>query len=133
MINKSRGWSNLVIACGVILVVFAIPHLIDDFLFDIPEEFHLSNAQAQILSGIFTAILIMIFALAAREMKSGYIGASFLGGFLALAVILKHLPKILQPAPYWSGFFSEFLILGLMFSGILLMVVSLLALKHRKP
>jgi hypothetical protein len=70
----------------------------------------------------------VVFSLAARGKKWGYIGAGFLGGFLALAGILKHIPRILKPGPYWSGLFSEILIIGLIMSGISLLIVSVLAL-----
>jgi len=128
--NSNSTWGNLVILIGAIMVGFAIPHLIDDFLFNVPVDFGLSNIQAQFLAGVFSAILIVVFSLAARGKKLGYIGASFLGGFLSLAGILKHMPRILKPGPYWSGLFSEILIIGLIMSGILLLIVSILALRN---
>jgi hypothetical protein len=59
--------------------------------------------------------------------KIGFISSIFLGSFLALAGIIKHIPKIIQPGPYWSGWFSELLILGLIVTGIVLAGVSTLA------
>ncbi|MFL7794934.1 MAG: hypothetical protein AB8I69_22530 [Anaerolineae bacterium] len=47
----------------------------------------------------------------------------------SLAGILKHLPKIVKPEPYWSGPFSETLIIGMIIVGIALAVVSILALR----
>ncbi|NIS81011.1 MAG: hypothetical protein GTO14_12570 [Anaerolineales bacterium] len=76
--NKARGLGNLVLINGAIMVGVAIPHLIDDFLFEVHEEFGLSNIQAQILAGFFTAMLITVFSLAARGLRWGYIGAPFL-------------------------------------------------------
>ena len=127
--NKARGLGNIVLINGAIMVGVAIPHLIDDFLFAIPEEFGLSNIQAQILAGFFAAMLIAVFSLAARGQRRGYIGTAFLGGFLALAGILKHVPRILQPGPYWSGLFSEILIGVLILSGISLLIISVHALR----
>ena len=126
--SRSRGLRNLVLINGAIMVGVAIPHLIDDFLFEIPKEFGLSTIQAQILAGFFAAMLIVVFSLAARGKRWGYIGAAFLGCFLALAGILKHVPRILQPGPYWSGLFSEILIGALILSGISLMIISTYAL-----
>lgn len=128
--NRARGVGNLVLINGVIMVGVAIPHLIDDFLYDVPQEFGLSNIQAQILAGFFTAMLIVVFSLVARGQRWGYIGTAFLGGFLALAGILKHIPMILQPGPYWSGLFSEILIGLLILSGISLMIISIYALRN---
>jgi hypothetical protein len=128
--ERARGWGNLVLVNGAILTGVAIPHLIDDFLFDIPEEFGLSNMQAKILAGIFAVMLIVVFSLAARGQRWGFFGTAFLGGFLALAGILKHVPRILDPGPYWSGPFSEILIGTMIVSGSSLLVLSLLALRR---
>ena len=122
-------WSNLVISVGLVLVLFSAPHLIDDFLFGIPEEFGLTNQQTQILAGIFHVQLIVFFVLAARKRKAGYYGFVFWGIFLALAGILKHLPEILKPEPYWSGPFSETLIIGMIIAGIVLAITSILAIR----
>jgi hypothetical protein len=127
--DKRYKWSNLVIGVGLALVFFAAPHLIDDFLYNIPEEFGLTNQQTQVLAGIFHVQIVVFFVLAARERKAGYYGLFFWGVFLALAGILKHLPEIIKPEPYWSGTFSETLIVGLIFTGIALAVTSILALR----
>lgn len=127
--DKKYKWSNLVIGVGLVLVLFSAPHLIDDFLYDIPEEFGLTDQQTQVLAAIFHVQLIVFFVLAARERKAGYYGTLFWGVFLALAGILKHLPEILKPEPYWSGLFSEALIIGMIVAGIVLAIVSTLALR----
>ena len=127
--DKKYKWSNLVIGVGLVLVLFSAPHLIDDFLYGIPEEFGLTNQQTQVLAGIFHVQLIVFFVLAARKQKAGYYGFVFWGIFLALAGILKHLPKILKPEPYWSGLFSETLIIGMIFAGIVLAITSILAIR----
>ena len=127
--NRDRSLGNLVLINGVIMVGVAIPHLIDDFLYKVPEEFGLSNIQAQILAGFFAAMLITVFSLAARGQRWGFIGTAFLGGFLALAGILKHVPRILQPGPYWSGLFSEILIGILIMSGLSLLIISVHTLR----
>ena len=128
--NKKRKWSNLVIGIGLVLVFFSAPHLIDDFLYDIPEEFGLTNQQAQVLAGLFHVQLIAIFVWVAQERKAGYYGMLFWGVFLALAGILKHLPKIMKPEPYWSGLFSEAMIIGMIIAGIALAIASILALRR---
>ena len=127
--DKRYKWSNLVIGVGLVLVLFSAPHLIDDFLYGIPEEFGLTNQQTQILAGIFHVQLIVFIVLAARKRKEGYYGLVFWGIFLALAGILKHLPEILKPEPYWSGPFSETLIIGMIFAGIVLAITSILAIR----
>jgi hypothetical protein len=130
--TKRFKWSNLVISVGLVLVFFSAPHLIDDFLFGIPEQFGLTNQQTQILAGVFHSQMIVFFVLVARERKAGYYGTLFWGVFLALAGILKHLPEILKPEPYWSGLFSELLIIGMIMVGIVLAITSILALRYTK-
>jgi hypothetical protein len=124
---KKEVDGNFVLINGVILAAIAIPHLIDDFLFGIPEEFGLTNIQAQSLAGVFAGLLVLVFSLAARGRRWGYLGSAFLGGLLALAGILKHVPLMLQPGPYWSGLFSETLIWGLIVSGFSLLIFSIRA------
>jgi len=130
--KDTRRLNNLVIISGAILVAVAIPHLIDDFLNGIPDEFGLTNVQAQILSGLFSVLLIWIFAQVGRESRVGLIGAGFLGIFLALAGILKHVPLMLKPGPYWGGMFSESLIIALILSGLSLFSLSIYALRRVK-
>ena len=128
MTTRSRAgqWTIfLYLALGMI----AIPHLIDDFLFGIPEEFGISNQTAQILAGLFTLVYMAILIPLASGRKPGLYGALVMGIFLALAGILKHIPLMLLPGPYWSGAFSEVLIIGLIFSGLACSFVAFLALR----
>jgi hypothetical protein len=111
---------NMPILLYLSLASFSIPHLIDDFLFDIPAEFGISNLTAQILAGLFILIFMSIFMELVREQKRGYAGATVMGIFLGLAGILKHIPLMIKPGPYWSGWFSEGLIIGMIISGFLL-------------
>jgi len=114
----------------LLLAVFSIPHLIDDFLFDIPLEFGISNRTAQILAGIFILIFMLIFMELVRGAKRGLYGGIFMGSFLALAGILKHIPLIIKPGPYWSGWFSEGLIIGMIISGLSLLISGIMCLKR---
>ena len=115
----------------LLLAFFAIPHLIDDFLFGIPAEFGISVRLTQFLSGVFIVIYLGILIPLARGKRRGVIAAIGMGIFLALAGILKHIPLMLQPGPYWSGWFSEGLIIGLILSGIGVAAAGAAALKSR--
>ncbi|MCJ7734852.1 MAG: hypothetical protein MUP11_09915 [Anaerolineales bacterium] len=55
-----------------------------------------------------------------------------MGIFLALAGILKHIPLIIKLGLYWSGWFSEGLIIGMILSGIALAFVGVSALRKLK-
>ena len=88
MMNESEKWSNRVIVVGLVLIRFTAPHLIDDFLYGIPEDFGLTNQQTQVLAGIFLVQLTALFVLVARKCKVGLYGTLFWGVFLSLAGIL---------------------------------------------
>ena len=133
MADAPSRHSDRVLLWGIVLSFFAIPHLIDDFLFDIPEEFGISDLTAQVLSGIFIVCYLTVLILASRERRVGYVGGAFLGGFLALAVTLKHIPLMWLPGPYWSGWFSEMLIVGVLLASMGLLIVSLNALRKLEP
>jgi hypothetical protein len=131
MDETARRLEKLILINGAILVGVAIPHLIDDFLYGIPDEFGLSNIHAQILSGVFSVIMVWIFFQVGRGSRAGALGAGILGIFLALAGMLKHVPRILKPGPYWSGLFSEALFLILILSGLSLFSLCFYALRGR--
>jgi hypothetical protein len=129
---SDKRFGRLVVGSGIVLSFFTIPHLIDDFLFGIPAEFGLSNQLAQTLGGVFTVALILVLIMASREHKAGYYGTAFMGAFLALAGILKHVPRMMLPGPYWSGWFSEMLIYGLIVSGMILFCLSIIVIRELK-
>lgn len=131
MDQHSRSISTT-IALYLVLAFFSIPHLIDDFLFDIPADFGISVHLSQFLAGVFILIYLGILIPLARGKRGGVIGAISIGIFLVLAGILKHIPLIIQPGPYWSGWFSEGLIFGMILSGSGLAVAGFIALKNAK-
>lgn len=126
MDNTGYKW---VIAAYLGLAFFAVPHLIDDFLFGIPAEFGLSVHLTQVLAGIFIVIYLGILVPLAQGKKGGLYSAMGMGAFLALAGILKHIPRMIQPGPYWSGGFSEGLIIGLILSGLSVIILGLAVLR----
>ena len=70
--------------------------------------------------------------LVARERRGGYWGLLFWGVFLTLAGLLKHIPEIVKPEPYWSGWFSEMLILGMMAAGVMTALAAAMALRSSR-
>ena len=65
----------------LVLAFFAVPHLIDDFLFGIPAEFGFSVHLAQVLAGAFMVIYLGILIRLARGKMIGLYSA------MGLAVI----------------------------------------------
>ena len=124
--QKAFRW---VVLLYLILGTFAIPHLIDDFLYGIPEQFGMSNQTVQVLAGLFTLIFMSLLIPLGAGRRNGLYGALAMGIFLALAGILKHIPLMILPGPYWSGPFSESLIIGLILSGLACSLAALRALR----
>jgi hypothetical protein len=125
----TRSKTAIVLILLLVVTFFAIPHLIDDFLFDIPEEFGLSVPFAQLLSGVFAVVLLGACILVTLERRTGYLLSTSVGALLFLAVLLRHVPRMIEPGPYWSGWFSETLIVGVGISGLALFIASVLWLK----
>jgi peptidoglycan/LPS O-acetylase OafA/YrhL len=125
---NSHKYSTVIIAY-LFLAFFSVPHLIDDFLFGVPAEFGLSVRFTQFLAGVFILLYMGIIIPLARGKKNGIYSAMGMGGFLALAGILKHIPKIIQPGPYWSGWFSEGLIIGMILSGLGVILAGIVGLR----
>ncbi len=120
---------KLVVPLYFLLGFFSFPHLIDDFLFGIPEEFGISIHATQVLSGLFWVLYALILKGLVINKRWGFSWGIFMGSFLALAGILKHIPLIIKPGPYWSGWFSETLIIGMIITGILLAVSGIITLR----
>jgi hypothetical protein len=112
----------LISAC--IFSGFASAHLIDEFVWGAPKEFHLSVEFTQILALAFMLSLVGLVVSAALGSSSAFTGLALTGFLIALADILKHLFEILQSGPWRSGFVSEFLALGLIVSGVVMFTAS---------
>lgn len=125
----NNNFKKLVVPLYFLLGFFSFPHLIDDFLFGIPEEFGISIHLTQVLSGIFWVLYALILRGLVINKRWGYSWGIFMGIFLALAGILKHIPLIIKPGPYWSGWFSEMLIIGMIITGILLAISGIVTLR----
>jgi hypothetical protein len=127
--QSTAGKRKVVLALYLVLAFFSIPHLIDDFLFGIPAEFGLSVHLTQLLAGVFIVLYLAILIPLSQGKRPGVYGAMGMGIFLALAGILKHIPLMIQPGPYWSGWFSEGLIIGMILSGLACSLAAIVLLR----
>lgn len=113
------------------LSTFAIPHLIDHFQHNIPLEFGISVWSAQKLAGFFMFMLHGAGLLAASNKLSGCGLCAFPGAFLALAVLIYHVPRMQRPGSYWSGLLPEILIPCLPVTSIGLFATSIPVIRER--
>jgi hypothetical protein len=121
--KDNRTWSNRVVCTAAVFAGFCAAHLIDDFLYGVPAEFHLSNTTSQVLGLAFFVALTGLIALAARGSRQSYLGLVVIGLLLAAADTTKHVPEMLAPGPYRSGW-SVVFSLGLIVSGLATAAVS---------
>jgi hypothetical protein len=126
-----RGVDPTVPAGAALFVGFSAAHLIDEFLWGAPAEFHLSIEAASILALVFLTSLAGLLASACRGRRAGYVGLAIAGILIAVADALKHVSEILAPGHWRSGAVSEFLALGLTLSAVFTAGASVRALRRR--
>jgi hypothetical protein len=124
---KPSKWHTLTIVSAVAFAAFSAVHLIDDFLFDVPLEFHLSVPFTLLLALAYMAALVGLVAAAASRSPTGYLGLAIAGVLIALAQLLKSAPEMLQPGPWHAGLASELAAIGLGTSAAVTAVASFLA------
>ena len=122
-------WGTAVVILSLLLFFFTIPHTLEDFATGEP-------AKAGIPAPLISYVIAGMFALQAlalfwtgRQMHRGYVIHAFIGFFWPLAAGAAQLPTILSGNPYRTGFLSIFYVGGMIVIGILLLIVSALALR----
>jgi hypothetical protein len=122
----------VVLVGGSLFSGFSAAHLIDEFLWGTPAEFHLSVEQALLLAFLFITSLVGLVTLAGRGRRGGYLGLAIIGMLIGLADLLKHVPEILRQGQWRSGALSEFLALGLTVSALVTAAASIRALRRTR-
>ena len=113
------------LAAGVAFVGFSAAHLIDEFLWGAPAEFHLAESTTEVLSLAYMLAIVGLLVQAARGKRGGYLGLAIGGGVILAADVLKHGADILAPGPWRDGPVSIGLALGLMLSSLLMSISAL--------
>jgi ABC-type Fe3+-siderophore transport system permease subunit len=129
---KPSKWHQASIGSGVFFAGFSAVHLIDDFLFGVPSDFHLSVPFTELLALAYMVALVGLVSAASHRTPAGYLGLTIAGILITLAQLLKSVPEILQPGPWHSGTPSELLAAGLAVSACLTAVTSYQARKDAK-
>jgi len=129
----SSIWYRLTLPAAVAFGAFSAGHLIDEFVWGAPAEFHLSVEAAEGLALVYMLALLGLTVAAARGSRTGLAGLATAGFLIALADVLKHAPEMVQPGPWRSGLVSEGLALGLTLSALLTGVTAIAALRDPRP
>ena len=124
---RRSKWHWPTIISAVAFAAFSAVHLIDDFLFDVPLEFHLSVPFTLLLALAYMAALVGLVAASATRSPTGYLGLAIAGLLITLAQLLKSAPEMLQPGPWHAGAASELAAIGLAVSAAVTAVISFLA------
>ena len=118
------------VTLSLLLFYFALPHTLEDFATGEP-------AKAGVPAFILAYVIASFFALQGlglfwlgRRLRRGYVVHAFLGLFWPIAAGAAQLPRILSGSPYRSGLISIFYVGGMIVIGILLLIVSSLALRE---
>ena len=126
---KISHWSTIVVILSLLLYFFTIPHTLEDFATGEP-------AKAGVPAPVISFVIAGMFALQAlalfwtgRQMHRSYVIHAFIGFFWPIAAGAAQLPTILSGSPYRAGFISVFYVGGMIVIGILLLIMSTLALR----
>jgi hypothetical protein len=123
------------LVAGTGFVGFSAAHLIDEFLWNAPQEFHLELGTTLVLALLFVTALAGLLAGAAMRRPTSTFGLGLIGALIAVADISKHAPEIAAPGPWRSGLVSTFLAAGLTLSAAVTAVFAFLtwrALRTRR-
>jgi len=114
------------LAAGVAFVGFSAAHLIDEFLWGAPQEFHLHVGTTLVLALFFVTALAGLLAGAAMQRPTSTFGLALIGARIAVADISKHGPEIAMARVWRSGPVSILLAAGLTVSAVLTAVLAFL-------
>jgi hypothetical protein len=116
--TQTRIGNARLLVVAILFASFCSAHLIDEFLWGAPAEFHLSVPLTLLLAFVFMAALTGLIALAARGSSRAYSGLAVAGFLIALADVAKHGAEILTQNPWRSGAISVLLALGVTSCGV---------------
>ncbi len=126
------AWNRRTLVAAVAFSAFSGAHLIDEFVWGAPAEFHLSVEATELLALLYLLALIGLTVAAARGSRAGLTGLAVAGTLLSIADVLKHAPEILQPGGWRSGPVSECLAFGLTLSALATAVSAIACLRARR-
>jgi hypothetical protein len=124
--HTSRQAHAGLLVAGATFVGFSAAHLIDEFLWGAPQEFHLAVGTALILALAFVTALAGLLVGAALRRPTSILGLGLAGVLITVADVAKHAIEITAPGPWRSGAVSILLAAGLTLSALLTAVLAFL-------
>jgi len=115
-------WPAILSAVG--FSAFSAVHLIDEFVWGAPAEFHLTIQATEMLALAYMVAVIGLTIAASHRSPTGYLGLAIGGSLIAIADVSKHGIEMLAAGSWRSGLTSEFLALGLTLFALLTAITS---------
>lgn len=81
-------WPAILSAVG--FSAFSAVHLIDEFVWGAPSEFHLTVQVTELLALAYMVAVIGLTVAACHQSPTGYFGLALAGSLIALADVSKH-------------------------------------------
>ena len=122
--RKANAIHTGTLVSGAAFIGFSAAHLIDEFLWGAPQEFHLREGTTLVLALLFVTALAGLLAGAALQRPTSTFGLALIGALIAVADVSKHAPEIAAAGPWRSGLISTFLAAGLTLSAALTAVFA---------
>ena len=127
--EKSAVLVRRVVVLSILLLFFSVPHTLEDFATGEPGN---AGVPAPVLSLVVSTVLALqalgLYWLGQKQRRGLFVQAG-VGLFWPLASGVAQLPTILSGVPYRAGFISVFYVGGIIVIGVLLLVISLAALR----
>jgi hypothetical protein len=129
----TRAIHTALLVAGVAFIGFSAAHLIDEFLWGAPEEFHLAVGTTLVLALVFVTALAGLLVGAAMHRSASTFGLGLIGALIAVADIMKHGPEIALAGTWRFGPLSVALAAGLTLSAGLTGVLAFLTWRALRP
>jgi hypothetical protein len=131
-IRMTRRRTTWVVGAAATLVAISVAHVLEDFVYGVPDRLGFETAPAAGLVGAAYGLHAVLIALAARDHVLGYLGNLTAGAFWLAAAAADHLEEVLFADAYRAGLISRTFAASLMVAGLVLAVVSVVAWRSRR-
>ena len=129
-IEISAKWRQRVVFLAWLLFFFNIPHTLEDFATGMPAKEGIPVPLLSLVISIVISLQALGLFWLGQEKRKGFFILLGLGLFWPIASGIAQLPTIIaEGTSYRSGLISIFYVIGLIVTGILLFVSSIISLR----
>ncbi len=127
--RRSTWYRRTALAASALSFLGIIPHLIEDFLAEVPAAFGLSTSAAAWFLGIALTLQIGLLLVATSHHQGALAGIVIYGIGWVIAALVDH-PEALMPGPFRDGVSSRLWVLLIVAGQAMAAVAAALALLH---